>query len=98
MLSDPVGLGKTSTSIGVIKRYLDDAEGKKRIEIICPKSIVSQWEKELTEEGVLGYRPITLQNSNEIERKTIRNLLPQWPDFGEELSNTLSADLNQGLR
>jgi ERCC4-related helicase len=69
MLSDSVGLGKTSTSIGVIKRYLDDPEGKKRIEIICPKSIVSQWEKELAEEGVLGYRPITLQNSNEIERK-----------------------------
>ena len=69
MLSDSVGLGKTSTSIGVIKRYLDDPEGKKRIEIICPKSIVSQWEKELTEEGVLGYRPITLQNSGEIERK-----------------------------
>lgn len=69
MLSDSVGLGKTSTSIGVIRRYLDDPEGKKRIEIICPKSIVSQWEKELTEEGILGYRPITLQNSNEIERK-----------------------------
>ena len=69
MLSDSVGLGKTSTSIGVIKRYLDDPEGKKRIEIICPKSIVSQWEKELTEEGVFGYRPITLQNSNEIESK-----------------------------
>ena len=69
MLSDSVGLGKTSTSIGVIKRYLNDAEGKKRIEIICPKSIVSQWEKELTEEGVFGHRPITLQNSNEIERK-----------------------------
>jgi ERCC4-related helicase len=69
MLSDSVGLGKTSTSIGVIKRYLNDPEGKKRVEIICPKSIVSQWEKELTEEGVLGYRPITLQNSAEIERK-----------------------------
>jgi len=69
MLSDSVGLGKTSTSIGVIKRYLDDSEGKKRVEIICPKSIVSQWEKELTEEGVMGYRPITLQNSAEIERK-----------------------------
>lgn len=69
MLSDSVGLGKTTTSIGVIKRYLDDPEGKKRIEIICPKSIVGQWEKELTEEGVLGYQPITLQNSAEIERK-----------------------------
>jgi superfamily II DNA or RNA helicase len=69
MLSDSVGLGKTSTSIGVIKRYLNNSEGKKRVEIICPKSIVSQWEKELTEEGVLGYRPITLQNSSEIERK-----------------------------
>jgi superfamily II DNA/RNA helicase len=69
MLSDSVGLGKTSTSIGVIKRYLNDPEGKKRVEIICPKSIVTQWEKELTEEGVLGYRPITLQNSAEIERK-----------------------------
>lgn len=69
MLSDSVGLGKTSTSIGVIKRYLDNVEGKKRIEIICPKSIVDQWEKELTEEGLMGYRPITLQNSAEIERK-----------------------------
>ena len=69
MLSDSVGLGKTSTSIGVIKRYLNDPEGKKRVEIICPKSIVSQWEKELSEEGILGYRPITLQNSAEIERK-----------------------------
>lgn len=69
MLSDSVGLGKTSTSIGVIKKYLNDPEGKKRVEIICPKSIVSQWEKELSEEGILGYRPITLQNSAEIERK-----------------------------
>lgn len=69
MLADSVGLGKTSTSIGVIKRYLNDSEGKKRVEIICPKSIVSQWEKELTEEGIYAHRPITLQNSAEIDRK-----------------------------
>lgn len=69
MLSDSVGLGKTTTAIGVLKQYIDNPEGKKRVEIICPKSLVAQWEKELTTEGVYGLHPITLQNPREIERK-----------------------------
>jgi ERCC4-related helicase len=69
MLSDSVGLGKTTTAINVIKNYLEDEDGKKRVEIICPKSIVQQWEKELTSEGIYGKSPITLQNSSEIEVK-----------------------------
>ena len=69
MLSDSVGLGKTSTAINVIRNYLEDSSGRKRIEIICPKSIVQQWEKELTTEGIHGQRPITLQNAKEIEQR-----------------------------
>lgn len=69
MLSDSVGLGKTTTAINVIKEYFSAPEGKKRVEIICPKSIVKQWEKELTIEGIFGHTPITLQNSKEIDSK-----------------------------
>ncbi len=69
MLSDSVGLGKTTTAINVIRNYLEDPSGRKRVEIICPKSIVQQWEKELTSEGIFGQQPITLQNSKEIDRK-----------------------------
>lgn len=69
MLSDSVGLGKTTTAINVIRNYLEDPLGRRRVEIICPKSIVQQWEKELTGEGIFGQQPITLQNSNEIDRK-----------------------------
>lgn len=69
MLSDSVGLGKTTTAIQVIKKYIDDPEGRKRIEIVCPKSIVQQWDKELAAEGIYGHSPITLQNSREIEEK-----------------------------
>lgn len=69
MLSDSVGLGKTTTAINVIRNYVEDPSGRKRVEIICPKSIVQQWEKELTSEGIFGQSPITLQNSKEIEQK-----------------------------
>lgn len=69
MLSDSVGLGKTTTAINVIKNYVQTDEGRKRVEIICPKSIVQQWEKELTAEHIFGQAPITLQNNREIEQK-----------------------------
>lgn len=69
MLSDSVGLGKTTTAINVIRNYFDDPSGRKRVEIICPKSIVQQWEKELANEKIYGQQPITLQNAKEIERK-----------------------------
>lgn len=69
MLSDSVGLGKTTTAINVIRNYLEDPSGRKRVEIICPKSIVQQWEKELTSELIFGQKPITLQNANEISQR-----------------------------
>lgn len=69
MLSDSVGLGKTLTAINVIKQYLEDEEGKKRVEVICPKSLVQQWEKEMAMEGIYNHSPVTLQNPNEIEKK-----------------------------
>jgi ERCC4-related helicase len=69
MLSDSVGLGKTTTAINVIRNYIEDPTGRKRVEIICPKSIVQQWEKELTSEGMFGQSPITLQNTKEIEQR-----------------------------
>jgi len=69
MLADSVGLGKTYTAIEVIKQYINGEEGRRRIEIICPKSLKSQWEKELTTQAVYNHVPVTLQNPQEIERK-----------------------------
>ncbi len=67
MLSDSVGLGKTYTAIEVIKQYLDSDEGKRRVEVICPKSLRLQWRKELGTQGINGLNPIVLQNRNDIE-------------------------------
>jgi hypothetical protein len=69
MLSDSVGLGKTKTAINVIKRYLETEDGKRRVEIISPKSLIKQWEVELAEEEVFGLRPNSLQNVAEIDEK-----------------------------
>lgn len=69
MLADSVGLGKTYTAIEVIKQYLTTEEGKKRVEVICPKSLVNQWESELLTQGVANFRPLTLQNPEMIESK-----------------------------
>lgn len=75
MLADSVGLGKTYTAIEVIKQYLTGEKGLQRVEIICPKSIVSQWQKELTTQGVLNLKPVTLQNTNLIdEQKKLDNI------------------------
>lgn len=62
MLADSVGLGKTITAIGVIKQY-----SGKRIVVIAPKSLVSQWNTEIAKERLLGITVISLQNRNEIE-------------------------------
>lgn len=69
MLADSVGLGKTYTAIEVIKQYLITDEGKKRVEIICPKSLVKQWESELLSQGIPNFMPLTLQNPQMIEDK-----------------------------
>ncbi|MBU4485830.1 MAG: DEAD/DEAH box helicase family protein [Candidatus Delongbacteria bacterium] len=69
MLADSVGLGKTYTAIEVIKQYLTTDEGKKRVEVICPKSLVKQWRIELNIQGVRNFEPLTLQNPEMIESK-----------------------------
>lgn len=69
MLADSVWLGKTYTAIELIKQYIADQDWQRRIEIICPKSLKSQWEKELATQGVFNCTPITLQNPKEIESK-----------------------------
>lgn len=69
MLSDSVGLGKTITAIEVIKHYIDSDQGKKRVEVICPKSLKQQWIRELRSQGVMHLTPTTLQNMNEIDEK-----------------------------
>lgn len=89
MLSDSVGLGKTTTAISVLKQYIDNPEGKKRIEIICPKSLVQQWQKELVSEGVFGLKPITLQNSKEIELKKELDLIASVSLFVIDESHNL---------
>lgn len=89
MLSDSVGLGKTTTAINVLKQYIDHPDGKKRIEIICPKSLVQQWQKELTSEGVFGLKPITLQNSTEIQQKKDLDLIASVSLFVIDESHNL---------
>jgi len=75
MLADSVGLGKTYTAIEVIKQYLTGEEGLRRVEIICPKSLVNQWQTELATQGVVNLRPITLQNPRMIdEQSTLDNI------------------------
>ncbi|MEK7624985.1 MAG: helicase-related protein [Patescibacteria group bacterium] len=66
MLADSVGLGKTITAIEVIKQY---KESGLRVEIICPKSLTVQWEKQMATQRMDGSTPITLQNPREIERR-----------------------------
>jgi ERCC4-related helicase len=67
MLSDSVGLGKTITAIGVIKEYTESPEGRRRVVVICPKSLKTQWQKELLNQGVYEPHIITLQNMNDID-------------------------------
>lgn len=75
MLADSVGLGKTYTAIEVIKQYITGETGLQRVEIICPKSLVRQWQTELTTQGVVNLKPITLQNANLIdEQKKLDNI------------------------
>ncbi|MEK6558203.1 MAG: SNF2-related protein [Candidatus Margulisiibacteriota bacterium] len=69
MLADSVGLGKTITAIEVIQNYVDSNEGRKRVEIICPKSLKSQWEKEMAKCGITSIQPIVLQNEKHIQSR-----------------------------
>ncbi len=64
MLADSVGLGKTISAIGVIKRYAG-----KRVIVIAPKSLQGQWDTEIAKERFLGVKVVSLQNKNEIEEQ-----------------------------
>lgn len=64
MLADSVGLGKTITAIGVIKQYAG-----KRVVVIAPKSLLGQWNTEISRERLLGITVVSLQNKNEIEEE-----------------------------
>lgn len=67
MLSDSVGLGKTITAIEVIKHYTESDIGRKRVVIVCPKSLKPQWERELLKSGIPNLKPVVLQNLQAIE-------------------------------
>jgi superfamily II DNA or RNA helicase len=64
MLADSVGLGKTISAIGVIKRYTG-----KRVIVIAPKSLQGQWDTEIAKERLLGVKVVSLQNKNEIDEQ-----------------------------
>ncbi|MBM3403205.1 MAG: hypothetical protein FJY21_13045, partial [Bacteroidetes bacterium] len=95
MLADSVGLGKTLTAINVIKQYSEDSEGKKRVEVICPKSLVQQWTKELAQEEIYGLKPLTLQNSNEISAKRELDSIASVSLFVIDESHNLRASNGQ---
>jgi ERCC4-related helicase len=69
LLCDSVWLGKTFQGIGVIKEYIQDEDGtKKRVCVICPKSLKKQREEDLAVQGLPNQvEVITLQNSQEIK-------------------------------
>lgn len=67
MLSDSVGLGKTITAIEVVKYYTESDVGRKRVVIVCPKSLKKQWERELAKSGIPNLKPVILQNMQAIE-------------------------------
>jgi ERCC4-related helicase len=67
MLSDSVGLGKTITAIEVIRHYTESDIGRKRVVIVCPKSLKPQWERELLKSGIPNLKPVVLQNLQAIE-------------------------------
>lgn len=64
MLADSVGLGKTVTSIGVMRQYTG-----RRIIVIAPKSLVGQWENEIAREKILGITVVSMQNKNQVDEE-----------------------------
>ncbi|USN88843.1 MAG: hypothetical protein H6780_00245 [Candidatus Nomurabacteria bacterium] len=71
MLSDSVGLGKTITGGAVIKHYVE--QGFRRINVIVPKRLESQWREELADHHGLvnGYELISMQNPDAIEKARV---------------------------
>ena len=68
ILADEVGLGKT-IEVGIIF-HQHWQQSKRKILIILPASLVTQWKEELTEK----YRPpVTVVNSRSLQRKNPPN-------------------------
>lgn len=65
MLADSVGLGKTVSTVGVIKQYKNQ-----RVIVIAPKSLKGMWEQELAQEGLHNVHVVSLQNRQEIIDKS----------------------------
>lgn len=67
MLADSVGLGKTITAGAVIKHYIE--QGYKRINIIVPAKLSSQWKEDLADiHGLVNsYDIISMQNPEKIK-------------------------------
>jgi ERCC4-related helicase/regulator of extracellular matrix RemA (YlzA/DUF370 family) len=68
MLADSVGLGKTITGGAVIKHYIE--QGCRRVNVIVPKRLESQWREELASHHnlVSGFELISMQNPESIEK------------------------------
>jgi len=66
MLADSVGLGKTISALGIIN---DDYYKNKRVVVISPSSLVTQWRNELIKQGILGAQVVSMQNLEEISRE-----------------------------
>ncbi len=76
MLSDSVGLGKTYTAIKVIEYFLKAKN--QRVAVICPASLIRQWEKAFADFRILNPpRIYSLQDINKINQ--IRNDLKDIP-------------------
>lgn len=72
MLSDSVGLGKTITSLTVVKE-LRRTKRDLRTEIICPASLVEHWKKEVKKEKIFNTEVTSKSNIEEIKKKIKKN-------------------------
>ena len=72
MLSDSVGLGKTITSLTVVKELRRNKRDL-RTEIICPASLVEHWKKEIKKEKIFNTEVTSKSNLGEIEKKISKN-------------------------
>lgn len=70
MLADSVGLGKTITAGEVIRTYIEEREAK-RIYVIAPASLISQWKSDLMRVHRLfgGYQVISMQDVPKIKKE-----------------------------
>lgn len=70
MLADSVGLGKTITAGEVIRTYIEEREAK-RIYVIAPANLVSQWKTDLMRVHKLfgGYQVISMQDVPKIRKE-----------------------------